>query len=109
MQNFKFEGNILNYSNESGSDIASGSIVSTGGLVGVASVDIADGESGSVAITGVYEVANGDANAITQGAELFYDSATGKVDGTNTSNKFSGYAWEAAAAGSATVLLRLKG
>ena len=107
--NYKFGGNVLNYANGSGSDLASGNIVSTGGLVGVALVDIANGESGSVAITGVFEVANGDSTAIPQGAELFYDSATGKVDGTNTSNKFAGYAWEAAAAGSATVLLRLKG
>ena len=106
-KNFIQNGKVIDYANASGSDVTSGSLVAIGGMVGVALIDIADGDIGSVGVSGVYEVSNGGSAAIAQGDELFFDATTGAVDGVNTSNQFAGLAWQAADASSSTVLLRL--
>lgn len=89
--------------------IASGDLVKAGDLVGVAATDILPGDSGSVVIEGVFEVPKAAGFAAPQGTKLYFDAAANVVNGTPANNAFAGYAYEAAAAGDATVRLRLIG
>jgi len=50
-----------------------------------------------------------DANAISQGAKVYYDSSEGNVTATATDNFLCGRAIKAAAAGDSTVLVDLNG
>jgi predicted RecA/RadA family phage recombinase len=88
--------------------ILSGSLVKVGDVVGVASTNIAPGESGSVQITAVYEVPK-SAGAVAQGQKLYFDEDADALTTTAGDHTFAGHAYEAAAAGDATVRVRLIG
>lgn len=66
------DGKVIQYSN-AGANILSGDVVVIGVLVGVALVDIATGESGSVALSQVYNLPKDDAAVIAQGEAVRYD------------------------------------
>jgi len=73
-------GATIEYTNATGSDIASGAIVVIGKMVGIAVADIANGASGILSIKGKYNLAKkttGD--DITIGAVLQYDSGVEMV------------------------------
>lgn len=69
--NYVFGGDVLQYT--AGADIASGAVVKMGNILGVALEAIANGETGSVAITGVFTVPKVSAAVITQGESLTWD------------------------------------
>lgn len=94
-QNFKQEGKRVKYTNGTGSDIASGAVVVIGALLGIALVDIADTESGEVALEGVWELPKTNPLAISQGDQLFWNTSTKKVTKTAT-DKQIGVAFAAA-------------
>ncbi|MEG6505868.1 DUF2190 family protein [Nitratidesulfovibrio sp. 1201_IL3209] len=75
------KGDIIDYTNGGSAAIASGQVVVIGTLVGVALVDIAVGETGSVAIAEVFEVPKAS-GAISQGAAVYWDADGNPVDGT---------------------------
>jgi predicted RecA/RadA family phage recombinase len=60
--------------------ISSGDVVKMGEILGVALVDLASGETGSVATQGVFDVPKVDAAVITQGESLTWDSSVSKFD-----------------------------
>jgi predicted RecA/RadA family phage recombinase len=68
----------------------SGSLVIEGNLVGVAVADIASGATGTIATEGVYAFTKEAAATLVQGDIAYYDSATKKLDATNT-NPAVGY------------------
>lgn len=74
------KGDVLTYENGSGSDISANDIVVMGDTVGIALVDIADGEEGSVAIAGVYEVAKAAGTAWSQGDVVDWDASAEAFD-----------------------------
>lgn len=74
---YRQPGLILDHSNRSGNAIAAGDIVVMGDTVGIANVDIADGESGAVSIEGVHEVPKVAGTAWTQGDKLDWDASAG--------------------------------
>ena len=96
-------GNIIEYTNGTGSNIAAGDLVKIGVRVGVALVDIDNGDAGSVAMSGVYEVDKEASLAVAQGDLLYLDATSGELDKTATSQTLAGFAF-AASAGSATVV-----
>lgn len=104
-QNHVQTGAVLQYTNGSGSAITSGSPVVMGELVGVALGDIADGETGSVALEEVWELPK-EAEDIGQGVKV-YLTATGTITTTATDNDYAGKAFDAAASGDATVDVKL--
>ena len=55
-----------------------------GNLVGVAVTDIASGETGVISTEGVYAFEKEAAATLVQGDVAYYDSATKKLDATNT-------------------------
>jgi predicted RecA/RadA family phage recombinase len=73
-------GKVLDYTNNTGSAISSGDVVKVGQILGVALVDIAVGESGSVQIEGVFTVPKVTAAVIAQGESLTWDVSAGKFD-----------------------------
>lgn len=73
-------GNILEHANSSGSAISAGDVVVMGDIVGVAEVDIPDGESGNVRVTGVHSLAKASGTAWTQGDSLDWDAAAGAFE-----------------------------
>lgn len=82
--NYIREGSTAEWTN-SGSAVSSGDVVTVGDLLGVAAVDIANGETGTVHISGVFEVACNSADVITQGMKLDWDaSASEFVDAIGT-------------------------
>lgn len=118
--NYVKKGDRLLYTNASGVTIKAGSPVLVGKILGVACVDIADGESENLIVTEVYEIrkANG---AISQGVALYWDadgnpqgavtgnglSGTGCLTTTSGGNTYAGYAFKAAGATDATVQIKL--
>ena len=65
-------GKVLDYVNDTGADIASGDVVKAGALLGVALKDIPDGETGSVAVDGVFAVPKVTGTPIAQGASVVF-------------------------------------
>ncbi len=62
-------------------DVAAGSIVVAGDLVGVTKLDIKAGELGALATVGVFEIAKGEgvALAFDYGKTVYWNAATKKV------------------------------
>ena len=73
------DGKVLQHLNGGGA-ISSGDVVVIEKLVAVALVDIANGDTGSVAITQVYDLPKVDAAVIAQGEAVHYDVSTSEVD-----------------------------
>lgn len=107
MQNFIEKGETLTYKVESAA-VKSGDLVMAGEVAGIAVTDGAEGETIALNVTGVYELPKGS-GAITQGQKVYAHTDNGEttIVTTATDNKFCGYAWDTAAAGSATVLVKL--
>jgi len=106
MKNHVQPGKRMLWENTTGSDVASGDPVIVGGMVCVAAVDIADTETGNVAVGEVYTMpkATGAGTAIAQGerpafkATVFSGAAAVATDTIDAA-----VCWEAAADGDATV------
>ncbi|MHC1701791.1 MAG: DUF2190 family protein [Humidesulfovibrio sp.] len=115
MLNSICEGDSLNYLNESGATITSGSPVLIGATFGVACGDIADDAEGVLVIEGVYEIRKAT-GAIGQGALIYWDadgnplggvSQSGCLTTTDSGNTLAGRAYAAAAETDTTVLIKL--
>ena len=78
--NYVQEGDVINWTNGTGSAVVSGQVVAIGQIIGVALVDIADGAAGSVAIEGVFSVPKVSAAVIAAGESLVWDVSAGKFD-----------------------------
>ena len=70
-------GSNLDYTNGTGSKISAGDVVVFGARIGVAGCDMANGETGSVHVEGVFELPKdyGDSGkALTVGQAVYWDS-----------------------------------
>lgn len=78
-RNYESDGNVIQWTNGTGSAVASGQVVKVGNLIGVALVALAIGETGSVAIEGVFSGVPKVSGAVfAQGEKLVFDvSANG--------------------------------
>ena len=76
--NFVQRGDSVDYIPST--DVAVGSVIVQGDLVGVSKLDIPAGTLGALHVTGVYDIskATGAGSAIPVGSEVYYD-ATNKV------------------------------
>ncbi len=89
--------------------VAAGDVVVIGKLVGVAKLDIAAGELGALALTGVYEVNKATGTAFEAGAEVGWDAAAKAAVSAAASGavKIGHVVADAGAAGT-TVLVRIE-
>lgn len=112
MKNYVQGGSSLEWTNGTGSAVVSGDVVVVGNQIGVAAVDIADTESGTVNMEGVFTLPKVSAAVIAQGEDVIYDvsaaafddnaavAAAGDVSGACT-------AWAAGADGETTLLVKI--
>lgn len=109
--NFNQDGQTVTWTNGTGSDVASGAAVVIGSQLGVAITDIADGESGAVAMEGVFSLPKTAGSAIALGAAVDYDVSTSTVNGDITAATGDligcGVAWAAAESADETVMVKL--
>ena len=77
--NYVQEGEVIDHTN-AGAAIASGDVVVMGQQMGVALVDIGTGETGSVKLSGVFNIAKVDAAVVAQGESVVWDSSVLKFD-----------------------------
>lgn len=79
MKNYVTDGEVIQWTNGTGSAVVSGQVVKVGGgTLGVAAVDIANGATGSVAIEGVFSgVPKVSAAVFAQGEKLGFDISQG--------------------------------
>lgn len=108
--NYVSQGATIDYT--AGADISSGDVVVIGQQIGVALTDIANGETGAVAIEGVFTVPKVSAAEIAQGESVIYDVSASAFDdnaATPATGDVSGccVAVEAAAATTTTVKVKL--
>jgi len=106
---------VKNYIQEGKSlDLAAPYAVSSGGgaiigsIFGVASVDLASGETGPFQLEGVYSLPKAT-GAATLGAKCYWDNTNKNVTATSTSNTLIGVFVAAYASGDATANVRLNG
>ena len=107
MQNLYADGNTLYWTNSSGVDVAKDDVVVVGSLVGIATKNIANGDSGALNLRGVVLVPLGASETISQGQKLYAQGNSMAVTGTATSNTFAGHAYAAVDLATDEVYLRL--
>ncbi len=105
-QNFIQRGEVISYTNTGDTPVKSGDLVILGALAGVATMTIAPEESGSVNLTGVWDLPKKADEAVDQGVSLYWD-ADEKALTTTESGISVGCAFRAAAAEATSVHLRL--
>jgi predicted RecA/RadA family phage recombinase len=81
--NYDSEGKVVQYT--AGADISSGDVVVMGNILGVALNDIDNGDTGSVAIEGVFTVPKVTDAVIAVGESLTYDISASKFDDKSAS------------------------
>jgi predicted RecA/RadA family phage recombinase len=93
----------------SGADVVSGTPVVFGNTVGVPTHDFADGDDGSLAVEGLFEVAKEATALVTVAGEtlLYYDVVDGEVNDDSVNNKLMGVAMQNTIATDTTVLVKL--
>ncbi|WP_299589584.1 DUF2190 family protein [uncultured Microbulbifer sp.] len=113
--NFVQDGRMLNVTNSTSADITSGQVVPVGAVLGVAMDDIAVGETGVLAIEGVFTVPKVSAAEINQGESLTWVTASSAFD-SNAATAATGditgataFAAEAAGAGTASLAVKFTG
>lgn len=90
MRNFVQPGQSLDYTNGTGSDIKSGDTVKMGAVIGVASGDIPDGETGAVVVEGVFELPKVTGTSWSMGDPLVWDESNGAFHKRSTVTKATG-------------------
>jgi predicted RecA/RadA family phage recombinase len=90
-------------------NIAAGTVVVQGDLVGIAKLDIAANTLGSLSVTGIFDVPKigGPGMAITTGTMLYWDSANKYATTIEIEGKYMGKAVRDAGDNDATVRVKL--
>jgi predicted RecA/RadA family phage recombinase len=99
---FVKRGDLIDYT--AGADIDAGDVIIQSLLVGVAVGDIANGDTGTLDITGVFDFAKAttSVSAISVGVLIYWDDSS-KTMGTDSGDVLAGKCVKAAAAADATV------
>jgi len=105
--NYIQPGDVCEYT--AGANIASGDLVALNNRAGVALTAIANGATGSVALTGVYTVPKTAGVTWSIGQAIYVIAATGIATVTATGNVPAGFAFAAATEGATTGQLLLGG
>lgn len=102
--NFIQEGKRLDY--VASADIESGDVVVLGTRCAIATVDIDNGDTGTVALEGVWEVACKSSDVIAKYDALYWDATEEELTKTATANTYFGMA--VSAAGNTVVTVNAK-
>ncbi len=109
MNNAISKGNVIEYTNSTGSKINSGAVVAIGKFCGVAVTDIANGATGAVAVEGIFKVTKKTkTDVINLGDHLVYSSGVKVASAASTLDAVTvGYAVKASAATDEDVVVKL--
>lgn len=107
MKNYVEDGQTISIINTGGTTITSGSPVAIGDLLAIAVTDIPAGATGTGIASGVVTLPKLAADNIPQGKSVYIKGGVVQLDATGATP--AGKAWEAAAANSTTVAVRLNG
>lgn len=102
---FRQPGDVIDY--VAGGNIVAGQVVVIGARIGVALTAIANGKTGSVRVTGVFEITKLGTDVVAQGAALYWDAGNTRLTTTVGSNTPAGYAWKAAGNGPTLVEIKI--
>jgi len=89
------EGRIIDWINNTGSEVANKSVIDLGTRIGVSQTVIEDGDVGAVELVGVYEEVAATADAVAVGNQLYWDGTqltTAADDGADTNYTPAGMA-----------------
>lgn len=103
--NYVQPGEVLDFTATAA--LISGAGVLIGSRLGVALTDIAIGDTGAVAVKGVYTLPKLATDVVAQGALLYWDNTNARLTTTLTGNTLAGYAAAASGNGAATVNIAL--
>lgn len=98
-------GEVIDYT--AGTNIASGQVVLMGARIGVALKAIANGETGPMQVTGVFNIAKLSTDNMAQGALLYWDNTNSRLTTTASGNTLAGFAAAAAAATTTSVNIKI--
>lgn len=98
-------GEVIDYT--AGANIASGQVVVMGARIGVALKAIANGETGPMQVTGVFNIAKLSTDNMAQGALLYWDNTNSRLTTTASGNTLAGFAAAAAAASTTSVNIKI--
>ncbi|WP_026486690.1 DUF2190 family protein [Caldanaerobius polysaccharolyticus] len=76
------KGEVIDFTNNTGADIAYGDVVPIGSRIGIAAETIANGATGSLNVTGVYELPADNTVAFNIGDEVYWDDTGDKLTKT---------------------------
>ncbi len=99
------EGHYIDHTPASA--LASGDVVVQGDLVGVALRPLAAGETGALAVDGIFDFNKSTGAAFTVGTLLYWDDTNNVVTTTSAGNKAIGKVVRAAALADTTVRIRV--
>lgn len=98
-------GEVIDYT--AGANIASGQVVLMGARIGVALKAIANGETGPMQVTGVFNIAKLSTDNMAQGALLYWDNTNSRLTTTASGNTLAGFGAAAAAATTTSVNIKI--
>lgn len=104
------KGQMVPFTNSTGSTLASGAPVDLGWCMGIVQNTTLNGADGIACVYGVHKVAKNTSDAFAQGQTVFWDATAGEaVDngGALNVNKLMGVAFEAAGASATTLQVKL--
>lgn len=102
-------GEAIDYTNNTEAAIEANEIVVFGNHIGVAGAPIAIGETGTLHVSGVFEIPKKSEEKIEMGEDVGYDKTAGEAKKYSDEDILIGYATEAADATDATVKVKLQG
>ncbi len=102
MKNYVQKGDT--FKQAAGAVYASGDLVKSGKMIGVAVADYTATEEAIANSEGVYKITKKAAVAFSQGDQVYYEAG----EGSNVVGDQIGYAWEDAAGGDATVTVKFE-
>lgn len=98
-------GEVLDYT--ATSNISSGQVVLMGARIGVALTAIPNGTTGSVQVTGVFNLPKLSTDNVAQGQLLYWDNTNSRLTTTASGNTLAGYAAAPAASGTTSVNIKI--
>ncbi len=102
---FVQQGAAVDYTPDA--NVAAGTVVVQGDLLGITKHDIKANVLGAVSVEGVFDIAKDSAGAIAAGAKVYWDATNNLAVTTATGNKLLGKSVSTAAIGTTTVRVRL--
>lgn len=98
-------GNVLDHTPAAA--VNSGAVLVIGARIAVALADIAADATGSVQVTGVFELPKKAADTVAQGALVYWDATNSQITTTASGNTLAGFAAHAAAATTTAVDVKI--